>query len=463
MSAIVTRFAPSPTGLLHVGGARTAIFNWLLARKNKGKFILRIEDTDRRRSTDENTRAILDAMIWLGLDWDDEPVYQHTRFDLYNQYIDKLLENGQAYHCDCAPEEVEAMREEARAKGLKPKYNGRCRERGLKPGPNTVVRLKAPLSGATVVNDMIKGTVSVENSEMDDMILRRADGTPTYNLAVVVDDSTMGVTHIIRGDDHLNNTPRQILIYNALGLPLPKFGHAPMILGPDKKKLSKRHGAVSVMEYEKEGFLPEAVLNALVRLGWSSGDREIFSRDELVEAFSTDNLGSSAAVFDREKLLWLNSHYIKEAAPEKLAALTAPLLAANGPAPDAAHLADVMPLLQPRAATLVELADKAACFVTPDQDLEYDPKAVKKFLTEETKPHLANLRTALAEIDPFTQAAMEEAVKAYLDEHQIKFKLLAQPIRVAITGVTASPGLFETMEVMGRPRVLARIDRALSL
>ncbi|WP_029457508.1 glutamate--tRNA ligase [Solidesulfovibrio alcoholivorans] len=464
MSTIVTRFAPSPTGYLHIGGARTAIFNWLLARHLGGKFLLRIEDTDLVRSNADMTQSILDAMEWLGLSHDGEITYQSKRFDIYNEYIDKLLASGNAYWCSCTPEEVEAMREEARAKGLKPKYSGRCREAGLGPGPGRVVRLKAPVTGATVVDDMVKGSVSVDNAELDDMVLRRTDGSPTYNLAVVVDDATMGVTHIIRGDDHLNNTPRQILIYKALGFPLPKFGHVPMILGPDKKKLSKRHGATAVMEYETEGFLPEAMLNGLVRLGWASGDQEIFSREELVRLFSTENLGSSAAVFDKAKLLWLNAHYIKESPASRLAVLVNAFLERKGyPPQDLEYLAKVVPLLQPRAQTVAEMAEKTECFVTRTDDLVYDMAAVKKFFTDEVRGHLEAVRGILEGLAAFDQASMEQAVHAYIEEKGIKFKLLAQPVRVAITGGTASPGLFETMEVMGRRRVLARIDRALAL
>ncbi len=464
MSTIVTRFAPSPTGYLHIGGARTAIFNWLLARHHGGKFLLRIEDTDLVRSQADMTKSILDAMAWLGLDHDGEITYQSRRFDIYNEYIDKLLASGHAYWCSCSPEEVEAMREEARRTGLKPKYSGRCREAGLGPGPGRVVRLKAPISGATVVDDMVKGPVSFDNAELDDMVLRRADGSPTYNMAVVVDDATMGVTHIIRGDDHLNNTPRQILIYKALGLDLPRFGHVPMILGPDKKKLSKRHGATAVMEYEGEGFLPEAMLNGLVRLGWAHGDQEIFSREELVALFSTDNLGSSAAVFDKAKLLWLNAHYIKESPASRLAVFVNAFLEQKGhPAQDLEYLGHVVPLLQPRAQTLVEMAEKAECFVVANHALAYDMAAVKKFLTPEVKDHLSRVRDLLAGLGQFDQPSMEAAVQGYLDATGVKFKLLAQPIRIAITGGTASPGLFETMAVMGRERVLARIDRALSL
>ncbi|MGD9607831.1 MAG: glutamate--tRNA ligase [Desulfovibrionaceae bacterium] len=464
MSTIVTRFAPSPTGYLHIGGARTAIFNWLLARHHGGRFLLRIEDTDLVRSNADMTKSILDAMAWLGLDHDGEITYQSQRFDIYNQYIDKLLDTGHAYWCSCTPEEVEAMREEARQKGLKPKYSGRCREAGLGPGPGRVVRLKAPVSGTTVVDDMVKGSVAFDNAELDDMVLRRPDGSPTYNMAVVVDDATMGVTHIIRGDDHLNNTPRQILIYKALELPLPKFGHVPMILGPDKKKLSKRHGATAVMEYEGEGFLPEAMLNGLVRLGWAHGDQEIFSREELVALFSADNLGSSAAVFDKAKLLWLNAHYIKESPVSRLAVLLNGFLENRGyPTQDLEYLAGVVPLLQPRAQTMVEMADKAECFVVADEALEFDQAAVKKFFTPEVIEHLTKVRDLLAGLDTFDQPSMEAVVQGYLDATGIKFKLLAQPIRIGITGGTASPGLFETMAVMGRHRVLTRLERALAL
>ncbi|MFZ5428265.1 MAG: glutamate--tRNA ligase [Thermodesulfobacteriota bacterium] len=455
---VITRFAPSPTGQLHIGGARTAIFSWLYARQAGGKFVLRIEDTDTARSEAAYTEGILASMKWLGLDWDGEPIYQSRRFDLYNQYIDRLLESGNAYWCSCTPEEVEAMREEARAKGAKPKYDGRCRERGLGPGPGRVVRLKAPLAGATLVDDMIRGPVSFENTELDDMILRRSDNTPTYNLAVVVDDSAMGVTHVIRGDDHLNNTPRQILIYKALGLPTPAFGHVPMILGPDKKKLSKRHGATAVFEYEAEGILPEAMLNCLVRLGWAHGDQEIFSREELVEHFSIKALGKSASVFDREKLLWLNQHYIKECPLDRLAALLEPHLASRGFAgTDPGYIKAFIPLLQPRSRTLVEMADQAVMFVA-DQP-EMDAQAAAKFLTDEVKPHLASLAGIFAKAPVFEQEPLEAAAKAYLDEQGLKFKAVAQPLRVALTGRTASPGLFEMMQAMGRERVLERLGR----
>ncbi|GAB6037376.1 glutamate--tRNA ligase [Fundidesulfovibrio butyratiphilus] len=460
--SIVTRFAPSPTGHLHIGGARTAIFNWLMARQAGGTFLLRIEDTDTQRSDPAMTEGILASMRWLGLDWDGEPIHQSSRFDLYNAYIDRMLENGHAYWCSCTPEEVEAMRERARAEGRKPKYDGCCREKGLGPGPGRVVRLKAPLSGSTLVEDLIHGPVRFENAELDDMVLRRTDGTPTYNLAVVVDDATMGVTHVVRGDDHMNNTPRQILIYQALDLPLPAFGHVPMILGGDKKKLSKRHGATAVFEYGAQGILPEAMLNCLARLGWSYGDQELFSREELVKYFSVKALGKSASVFDTEKLLWLNQHYIKECLPDRLCDLLAEFLDKKGlPSTDRDYIKGFLPLLQPRSRTLAEMADQAVIFLSPDDALPMDDKAKAKFLTAETMPLLAELRQDLGGLDAFTHDGLEGLVQAFLERKAVKFKLLAQPLRVALTGRTASPGLFEVMECLGKERTLARLDRVL--
>ena len=455
MSKVVTRFAPSPTGHLHIGGARTAIFNWLLARQAGGRFVLRIEDTDVARSEQAMTEGILASMRWLGLDWDGQPIFQSQRFDIYNQHIDLMLTTGQAYWCSCSPEEVEAMREAARAAGRKPKYDGRCRERGLGPGPGRVVRLKAPLDGVTLVDDLIRGPVAFENTELDDMILRRGDGTPTYNLAVVVDDALMGISHVIRGDDHLNNTPKQILIYRALGLPLPAFGHVPMILGPDKKKLSKRHGATAVIEYKDQGILPEAMVNCLVRLGWAHGDQEIFSQKELLSAFSLKSLGKSAAVFDREKLLWLNQHYIKECPLDRLAGLLQDFL----PPQDPDYLKAFMPLLQPRSRTLLEMAELAQIFVAQGNAPAMDPKAQEKFLTPEVKPHLAALAEIFATTEPFAKPSLEAAAQAYLDRTGLTFKAVAQPLRVALTGRTASPGLFETMEALGKARTLDRLHK----
>lgn len=463
MSRMVTRFAPSPTGFLHVGGARTAIFSWLLAKHNQGRFVLRVEDTDRQRSTPEATQAILDGLNWLGLDW-DELEYQSQRTELHNQYIDKLLESGQAYWCECSPETVDAMREKAREEGRKPKYDGSCRDKNLGPGEGRVVRLKAPLTGSTDYMDMVKGHISWPNQEMDDMILRRSDGSPTYNLAVVVDDHTMGITHVLRGEDHVANTPRQILIYQALGLTPPAFGHVPMILGPDKKKLSKRHGATSVIEYEKDGILPEAMLNYLTRLGWSHGDQEIFSREELIEFFTTDNLGSSAAVFDTTKLHWLNAQYIKEADPKRIAELLLPLLAERGiETNDTEAIAALVPMYAPRSKTLVEMAAGLDFFLVDDDKLVYEEKGVSKFITDESKVHIRAIREGLDALPEFSEEGIDKVLNGYVETNELKFKAIAQPIRVAITGRTQSPGLHETMLGLGKEKTLARLDRALAM
>lgn len=460
---IVTRFAPSPTGYLHIGGARTALFSWLFARKNSGRFILRVEDTDEQRSTPEMTQAIIDAMDWLGLDYDEGPFFQSQRKELYLRYIEKLVLSGNAYYCRCTPDEVEAMRQDARQIGLKPKYNGKCRELGHKPGPDKVIRLKAPLDGQTIFTDQVKGPISVNNQELDDFVLQRKDGTPTYNLAVVVDDLEMGVTHIIRGDDHVNNTPKQILIYKALGVELPLFGHVPMILGPDKKKLSKRHGALSVTAYKEMGFLPEAMVNYLVRLGWSYKDEEIFSIEDLIHKFSIENLGASACVFDVDKLTWLNSHYIKEAEISRLVKIIQEHIPEQFLPVDSGYLEKIIPLLQPRAGTMREMAQMADFFLMGDDELVYDEKAAVKFLTADTKSHLQEISFRLKELSTFDQASLEQIFKEYIQDKDIKFKVIAQPLRVAITGRTASPGLFETMEVLGKERVLNRLNRSCSL
>ena len=462
MQTVVTRFPPSPTGNLHIGGARTALFNWLLARSMGGRFVLRLEDTDVDRSSREMTDSILEAMRWLGLDWDEGPFYQSQRLDLYQRFIDHLLDKGRAYYCSCTPQEVEQMREEARKKGEKPKYNGRCRERNLEPGPERVVRFKSPLEGETAFKDVLKGDVAVDNRELDDFVLRRADGTPTYNLAVVVDDLEMGITHILRGDDHLSNTPKQVLLYRALETELPVFGHVPMIMGPDKKRLSKRHGAMSVLEYRKQGFLPEAMTNYLVRLGWSYGDQEIFSQAELREKFSLRNLSKSACVFDPDKLLWVNSQHIKANSPPELATLLQDFLQANNlPCPDAGYLTQLIPLLQPRAKTMQEMADWAVPFVRADQDLVYDTELLGKFLTAEIAYYLRQLLARLREAPEFDKDSLEACIGDFLQEQGIRFKKLAQPIRVALTASKASPGLFESMEVLGQKSVLSRLERAL--
>ena len=463
MQRIVTRFPPSPTGNLHVGGARTALFNWLLARSMGGKFILRLEDTDVQRSTQEMTDSIIEAMHWLGMEWDEGPYFQSQRFGVYHEYINHLLQTDQAYYCQCSEEEVEAMRNEAWEKGHNPKYNGKCRNMGLEPAPGRVVRFKSPQQGETKFRDMLKGVNSVDNSQLDDFVICRADGSPTYNLAVVVDDVTMGITHILRGDDHLSNTPKQVLLYTALGFELPSFGHVPMIMGPDKKKLSKRHGALSVLEYRDAGYLPEALVNYLVRLGWSYGDQEIFSRQDLVNKFSTDRLSKSACVFDPEKLDWVNSRHIKDSDPSDIAVRLQPFVQKAGyPDVDLPYLKDIVPLLQPRAATLKEMAQLAEFFVVSDDSVQYEKELLDKYFDREVVGHLNSLYKRFGSLEDFSRQSLEDTVKEYLQEQEIKFKKLAQPIRVAVTGKTASPGIFETLEVLGKQSVLSRLHNLLA-
>lgn len=461
MEPVITRFPPSPTGFLHIGGARTALFNWLFSRNRGGKFILRIEDTDIERSTGESVKAILDAMDWLGLSWDEGPYYQTKRFDLYREYARKLFDAGHAYWCECSPEELEKRRAAAMAEGRKPKYDGACRAKGLGPGAGRVLRFRSPDTGSTVLRDIIKGAIAFENSELDDLVLVRGDSVPTYNFAVVVDDITMNVTHVIRGDDHVNNTPRQILIYKALGAPLPEFGHVPMILGADRAPLSKRHGATSVMEYKELGFLPEALLNCLARLGWSHGDQEIFSRSELIEKFNLESVGKSASVFDMEKLLWLNAHYIKEKAPEEIAFLLPPFLAARGyPEKPAAYVAGAVKTLQPRARTLVEMADAMRFYMI--DEVEFEPEAAGKFLAPEAREAFARVISEMEKPGPLTEAEFETALRTIAADLNKKLGKIAQPIRVALTGSTVSPGLFEIMDVLGKETVLKRLRRALA-
>jgi len=460
MDNVVTRFSPSPTGTLHIGGARTALFNWLFARHNKGKFILRIEDTDIVRSAEEYTQVIIESMQWLGMDWDEGPYFQSKRLDVYRKYIEILLEKGRAYYCDCSPEEVERKRKEAMAAGKKPKYDGKCRTRNLGPGPGRVVRFRAPDAGTTVVHDVIKGIISFDNSELDDLVIQRSDGMPTYNFAVVVDDLTMGITHVIRGDDHVNNTPRQILIYEALGETPPVFAHVPMILGQDRTRLSKRHGATSVLAYRDAGYLPEAMVNYLVRLGWSCGDQEIFSKEELIEKFSLDNIGKSASIFDPEKLLWLNSHYIKEYDLGKLAKLIVPFLKErNYQIPDQDYLKRAIVTLQPRAKTLSEMADMMDFYLL--EEIEYEPKAAKKFLKPSMIPVFEDLIRKLDKLDEFTEQKLEQIFRGTSEELGVKLGKIAQPVRVALTGRTASPGLFEVIDILGKKRTIRRLEAAL--
>ena len=464
MTQIRLRFAPSPTGYLHVGGARTALFNWLLARKEGGTFVLRIEDTDVARSTEESVTAILEGMTWLGLDWDEGPYYQSDNFPLYKEYAERLLAEGKAYRCYCTAEELEAKREQAMRDGRKPKYDGTCRHRTTEvPGAPFVIRFKAPQEGVTAFDDLIKGRISFNNEELDDLIIQRSDGTPTYNFTVVVDDASMNMTTVIRGDDHVNNTPRQILLYEALGYPVPRFAHVPMILGADKTRLSKRHGATSVMAYRDMGFLPEAMVNYLVRLGWSHGDEEIFSREELIEKFTIEAVGKSAGVFNPDKLLWLNHHYIKSSEPSRLADLLLPFLAERGVtlAESGPDLAAVVKTLQERSRTLVEMADGALFYYKAD--FEYDPEAAAKFLKPETAPLFSALMAKLETLAAWDHAAVEACFKEFCAEQGIKMGQIGPPVRVALCGGTVSPSIYEVLEVLGKDATCARIARAMTV
>jgi glutamyl-tRNA synthetase len=459
------RFAPSPTGYLHIGGARTALFNWLFARHEGGAFILRIEDTDRSRSTDEYIEAIIEGMKWLNLDWDEGPYRQTDRFDVYRSYIERLVQEGKAYRCYCSPEELEQRRQEALAQGGSPKYDGRCRN--LKEplqGRVPSVRFRMPREGRTVVSDLIKGSVAFDNSQLDDLIIMRSDGTPTYNFVVVADDVDMKITHVIRGDDHLNNTPKQIHIYNALGYEIPEFAHLPMILGSDRARLSKRHGATSVMAYRDMGYLPEALVNYLVRLGWSYGDQELFTIEELIRHFSFENIGKSSAVFNPEKLLWLNSQYMINSDSLRLADLVMPYLVSEnviseGMSLDRQWLAGAITTLKERARTMVELAGRLRYYIA--EYVDYDEKAKAKFLNEKSLPYLSELKESLASVAEFSASELEKVFKAIVERNGIKLGNLAQPVRVAVTGGTESPGIFEVLEIVGKEKVMKRLERAI--
>ena len=461
MEKVITRFPPSPTGHLHIGGARTALFNWLYARHTCGKFILRIEDTDVQRSTQASADGIIASLNWLGIDWDDGPYFQSQRFDIYKDCANRLIDDGQAYYCDCPAEVLEEKRKKALAAGGNPVYDGTCRQRNLSPSDKTVVRFRTPDTGKTVLDDVVKGPIGVDNSEIGDFVIVRSDGTPTYNFAVVVDDITMGVNTIIRGDDHVANTPRQIMLYRALGSPLPTFAHVPMVLGSDRSRLSKRHGAMSVLEYRDQGFLPAGLLNYLVRLGWSYGDQEYFTMAELVEKFSLDHIGKSAGVFNPEKLLAINAEHIKNSRPQDLVGHLRPILKDRGyDVDDDRYLADVIGTLTVRSKTLLEMADKAAFYF--EEPPQYDEKAAQKFLTPENRPLLEKIAAAVDGLTDFTQESLEKAFQAILDDTGLKFGKIAQPLRVAITGRTESPGIFETMIVLGRSAVSRRLAAALS-
>ena len=458
---VVTRFPPSPTGYLHIGGARTALFNWLYARQNNGTFILRIEDTDKVRSTEEATSAILGSMEWLGLDWDDGPYFQSQRSGIYEEFIERLISSGMAYHCHCTPEELEERRKEAMSKGLKPKYNGRCRDLNLGPAPGSVIRLKAPQKGDTGFKDLVKGYITFDNEQLDDLIIKRSDGSPTYHLAVVADDITMGITHVIRGDDHVNNTPRQIHIYQALGEPLPQYIHVPMILGPDRTRLSKRHGATSVMAYKDMGYLPHALLNSLARLGWSHGDQEKFSIDELIDKFSIKNIGKSAGIFNPEKLLDLNAQYIRETETGYLVAEIIPFLDDMGcKNPGETKVFKAVETLKVRSRTLKDMAEDSLFYFL--ENISYDDKADKKFLKTSILPLMEEIRDRLEKAMEFSINDLEETFRSFLEEKDIKLGKIAQPLRVALTGKTVSPGIFEVMDVLGKEETIKRLDRALS-
>ena len=461
-----TRFAPSPTGYLHLGGARTALFSWAFARHFGGTFVLRVEDTDLERSTPQAVQAILDGMRWLELQPDEGPFYQMQRMDRYREVIADMLAKGTAYHCYSTPAEVEAMRERARAVGAKPRYDGTWRPepgKTLPPIPDgiqPVVRFRSPLDGATSWNDLVKGPISIDNGELDDLIIARPDGTPTYNFCVVVDDWDMGITHVIRGDDHVNNTPRQINILRALGAELPRYGHVPMILGPDGEKLSKRHGAVSVMEYDRLGYLPQAMLNYLARLGWSHGNDELFTQEQFIEWFDPAHLSRSAAQWDPKKLNWVNAHWLRELPLDDLAGRVAPRIRARGGNPDAADLPAVLALLRDRGETLEDLAEGAMLFCGPYTPADAALRA--ETLDEASLALLREFHTKAGALADWNETGLDELIKAMLKEHGVKMPKLAIPLRVAVTGHKHTPSISAVLALLGQATVLDRLGAALA-
>lgn len=472
---IRTRFAPSPTGALHIGGARTAIFNWLFARHYGGKFILRIEDTDQTRSTEDSIAEILDAMTWLGLDWDEGPFRQSERLSVYQSYAEELLDAGKAYRCYCTPEELEVRRKEVQSQGRVYRYEGTCRNRfdpstgsglttGLESYPSDkpfAIRIKTPDTGTIKVEDLIRGIINVDAKEIDDFVIQKTDGFPTYNFAVVIDDVTMNITHVIRGDDHIANTPKQILIYEALGFETPKFAHVSMILGSDKTKLSKRHGAISTVSHRDMGYLPDALLNYLVRLGWAHGDQEVFSKEELIEKFTLENVGKSPAVFNPEKLLWLNGLYIRTKPAEEIAKLVIPFLEKKGfKVTLDEKLVKIVESLKERAKTLVDFAESADYFFT--DEIKYEAAAKKKFLIPEVVAIFETLIDRLSALENFTVPELQNIFGEIIEQRGLKMVQVAQPVRVALTGGTVSPGIFEVMEILGKDRVVERLKRAVS-
>jgi glutamyl-tRNA synthetase len=461
-----TRFAPSPTGFIHLGNIRSALYPWAFARKMKGTFVLRIEDTDVERSSDASVDAILEGMEWLGLDFDEGPFYQMQRMERYREVVQQMLDKGLAYHCYMSTEELDALRERQRAAGEKPRYDGTWRPepgKTLPPVPEgvkPVVRFRNPQGGVVAWDDAVKGTVEISNEELDDLVIARPDGTPTYNFCVVVDDLDMKITHVIRGDDHVNNTPRQINILRALGGEVPVYAHLPTVLNEQGEKMSKRHGAMSVVGYRDDGYLPEAVVNYLARLGWSHGDAEIFSREQFVEWFDLDHLGKSPAQYDHNKLNWLNAHYIKEADNARLATLATPFLTQLGIDANAieqgAPLELVVGLLKDRASTVKEIADNAAMFYKAPA---IEPDAFAQHVTDAVRPALADLRAALADVE-WTKEAISAALKATLAAHKLKMPQLAMPVRLLVAGTTHTPSIDAVLMLFGRETVLARLEKA---
>ncbi|WNC67301.1 glutamate--tRNA ligase [Thalassotalea nanhaiensis] len=459
---LTTRFAPSPTGYLHVGGARTALYSWLYAKKNGGDFVLRIEDTDLERSTQESVDAIMDGMNWLNLDWNRGPFFQTHCFDRYKEVIQQLLDTGHAYRCYCTPEEVDAMREELKAAGEKPRYNGLWRDRTDYPADKPyVIRFKNPLEGSVIIKDLVKGDIEISNSELDDLIIARSDGTPTYNLTVVVDDWDMKITHVVRGDDHVNNTPRQINILTALGAPLPEYAHIPMILGDDGKRLSKRHGAVGVMQYRDDGYLPEALLNYLVRLGWSHGDQEIFSRDEMIELFDLTGCNRAPSAFNTDKLIWVNQHYMKSLDAEYVAEHLAWHMADQGISTDnGPALSEIVKVQADRVKTLKEMAQISRYFYEEYQ--EFDAKAAKKHLRGVARMPLELVQSKLAALTDWTVENIHNAINSTAEELEVGMGKVGMPLRVAVTGAGNSPSLDETLALLEQDQIVVRIDKALA-
>jgi len=469
--AIRVRFAPSPTGYLHIGGARTALYNWLFAKANKGTFILRIEDTDRTRSTEEAVKAILDGLEWLGINWDEGPdvggefgpYFQTERLKTYTEWVNKLLKEGKAYHCFCTPEELAEQRRVAAEKKEAPKYNAKCRklskadaEKQLKAGKVPVIRFRLPEKGVTTVHDLIRGDVNFANEVLDDFVIIKSDGFPTYNFAAVVDDNLMRITHVIRGDDHLSNTPRQILLYQAFGLTPPKFAHIPMIMGQDKARLSKRHGATSVIEYKDLGYLPEAMVNYIARLGWGFKDQEIFSKDELIEKFKVEKVQKTSAIFDFDKLKWLNAQYIKGSSAERITSLAMPFIEKAYPGVDKAYISRVVKCLQDRLKVITEIVPLSEYFFRDDYRL--DPEAKEKYLDKpEVKEIISKLGEKLSKTTPFTRENIEKAFKGLAEELTVKLGEIIHPARALLTGRTESPGIYDVVEVLGKDRTLNRL------